>query len=210
MQREVHNWIKRSGRRKKIISQLKQPMTAKQLAKIIGIRNDCCSYVLQEFLKAGLVVCLNPQAKRSRLYWLTHKGIKWQQKLLKMQGFSICVYDFPAVDWSLYGWVCYNHRSAVLKALTEPSQPITIRKKVIQQNPDIKISANNVSDVLQLFVKERIIKPVRIKRKARPAYRLTGLGKKLQLLLCQAEKEYPHSDKFLKDKYLLQMKNNEK
>jgi DNA-binding HxlR family transcriptional regulator len=188
MQKEAYRWLIQGKRRKKIIAHLKQPMTAKQLAQTTGIREDCCSYVLQELSAYRLVYCLNPEARRSRLYWLTNKCKQYQEKILKTHGLPIHAYDFPIVDWKLYGWICYSHRAAIIKAITESLQPASIRRKIKRLSPDIKISANNVADILRLFLKKGIIKPVNIPRKAFCRYELTELGNKLQTLLCQVEK----------------------
>ena len=188
MQKEVYDWLTQGKRRKKIIAHLKQPMTAKQLAQITGMREDCCSYVLQELSTYRLVYCLNPGARRSRLYWLTNKCKQYQKKILKRHGLPIYAYDFPIVDWELYGWICYSHRAVVINVLTEPLQPASIRRKIKKQNPGMKISANNVADILRLFLGKRIIKPVRIRRKVFCRYELTEPGTKLQTLLRQAEK----------------------
>ena len=189
MQKEVYDWLTQGKRRKKIIAHLKQPMTAKQLSQRTGIREDCCSYVLQELSTYRLVYCLNPKARRSRLYWLTDKCKQYQKKILKTYGLPIYVYDFPIVDWKLYGWICYNHRAAIIKAITEPLQPASIRRKIKQQAMNMKISANNVADILKLFLKKGIVKSVNIPRKSFCRYELTELGKKLQILLCQVENE---------------------
>ncbi len=187
MQKEVYRWITQGKRRKRIIAHLKQPMTAKQLAQTTGMREDCCSYVLQELSAYWLVYWLNPEAKRSRWYWLTNKCKQYQKKILKTHGLPIYAYDFPIVDWKLYGWICYSHRAAIIKVITEPLQPASIRRKIKQQVPGVKISANNVADILRLFLKETIVKPVKIRRKVFCRYELTELGNKLQILLCNAE-----------------------
>ena len=188
MQKEVYDWLNRGKRRKKIIVHLKQPMTAKQLAQTTDMREDCCSYVLQELSIYRLVCCLNPKARRSRLYWLTDKCKQYQEKILKTHGLPIYAYVFPAVDWSLYGWICYSHRAAIIKAITEPLQPSSIRRKIKQQALSIRISANNVADILRLFLEKKIVEPVCIWRKTFYRYELTELGNKLQILLKQAEK----------------------
>ncbi len=192
MQKEVYRWLTQGQRRKKIIAHLKQPMTAKQLAQVTGIREDCCSYVLKELSAYRLVYCLNPQARRSRLYWLTNKCKQYKKKILRAYGLPVYAYDFPVVDWNLYGWVCYSHRAAVIKILTEPLQPASIRRKIKQEVPGMKISANNVADILRLFLKKGIVKPVRIRRKAFCRYELTELGNKFQTLLRQVEKGRKH------------------
>ncbi len=187
MLKEVYRWLTQGKRRKRIVAHLKQPMTAKQLAQVTSMREDCCSYVLKELSAYQLVYCLNPGARRSRLYWLTNKCKQYQKKILKTHGLPIYDYDFPIVDWKLYGWICYSHRAAIINVLTEPLQPASIRRKIKQLFPDMKISVNNVADILRLFLKKRIIKPVSIRRKVFLRYELTELGNKLQALLCRVE-----------------------
>jgi hypothetical protein len=55
-------------------------------------------------------------------------------------------------------------------------QLASTRRKIKQLFPGMKISANNVADILRLFLKERIIKPVNIPQKAFCRYELTELG----------------------------------
>jgi len=73
-------------------------------------------------------------------YWLTNKCKQYKKKILRAYGLPVYAYDFPVVDWNLYGWVCYSHRAAVIKILTEPLQPASIRRKIKQEVPGMKIS----------------------------------------------------------------------
>jgi len=66
-------------------------------------------------------------------------------------------------------------------------QPAVVKRKIKQQNPKIKMSANNVRDVMKLFVQKGIVKPVKIGKKAHLRYELSEEGCKLQGLLSQAE-----------------------
>ncbi len=49
------------------------------------------------------------------------------------------------------------------------------------------MSANNVRDVMRLFLAHDIVRPVRIRRKAHLHYELTETGQKLRQLLLAAE-----------------------
>ena len=66
-------------------------------------------------------------------------------------------------------------------------QPTAIKHKAKQRNPKIKMSANNVRDVIKLFRQKRIVKPVKLGKKSHLRYELTELGHKMQGLLSQAE-----------------------
>ena len=185
--KEVYQWAQRSEKRKAVLMNLTQPMTALQLSKKTELSQDQCSIILGQLTLCGLVKCLNSYAKRSRLYWLTPIGILCQKKLTNDKTLPDIAKDLPDIDWELYGWVCYNHRSAIIKTLTEPMQPAAIKRKAKQYNPKIKMSANNVRDVMKLFLQKEVVKPVRVGKKAHLRYELTGLGRKLQGLLSQAE-----------------------
>ena len=102
---QINHWLHQGERRQQIILKLKQPTTALQLSKHTDISLDRCSYVLNELLLHKLVKCLNQQSKRSRLYWLTNLGKQCQKELLKENEHPSFVYDFPGVDWEIYGWV---------------------------------------------------------------------------------------------------------
>ncbi len=184
--KEAYEWAERSEKRKSLLLNLKQPMTALQLSMKTELSQDQCSMILGKLTLCGLVKCLNPTATRSRLYWLTPVGILCQKKLTKDKTLPDIAKDLPDIDWELYGWVCYNHRAAIIKTLTEPMQPATVKRRAKQQNPKIKMSANNVRDVIRLFLQKEIVKPVKIRKKVHPEYELTESGKQLRQLLVQA------------------------
>ncbi|MFC1780851.1 hypothetical protein ACFLZ8_01125 [Planctomycetota bacterium] len=94
--------------------------------------------------------------------------------------------DLPDIDWELYGWVCFSHRAAIIKALTESMQPAKIKHRAKQQNPKIKMSANNVRDIIKLFLEKEIVEPVKVGKRAHLRYELTELGRNIQGLLSYA------------------------
>jgi len=182
----AYNYLQQSQRRKKIMSSLHQPMTAKQIAHHTELSIDTCSYVLGELVTYKLVVCLNNQSRRSRLYWLTDRGKECQQKLFIDSDLPTPIHDFPNVDWNLYGWACFSHHSAIIRAMYGSMQPITIKHKARSRNPLIRMSANNVRDVIRLFLDRGIVQPIKVKRKAHLHYVLTDSGKQFQTLLNRA------------------------
>lgn len=182
-----YHWLQQGEHRQRVIISLKQPMTAKQLAKKTSLSLDSCSAALEDLFLNELVTCLNPAQRRSRLYWITDKGRSCQQELRKEHYLSDLNYDFPEVDWESYGWVCYSHRSAIIKALVRPMQPSAIKRKARFNEPLLRMSANNVRDVIKLFLQRGIVKKLRMERKIHPCYELTDLGLKLRRLLLSAE-----------------------
>ncbi|MBN2642779.1 MAG: hypothetical protein JXR78_14090 [Victivallales bacterium] len=181
--KEVYKWIQKEESRKKILTVLKQPLTARQISKKTGIPAEICSYIVGDFVNRGILICLNPKAQNSRVYGLTESGIQCRKHCI-----SDCTeYRSIDIDWSIYGWVCYNHRSTVLRMLAEPMQPTEVRRKIKKKLPQVKISDNNARDVIRLFFEKGIVQKVLVRKKAHPQYELTELGTKLQSLLIKAE-----------------------
>lgn len=184
---ESSNWIRLSKHRRGVLECLRQPMTTKQISKQTGIETDSCSQTLWDLRDCDFIYCCNRDARRSRLYWLTDLGKACQNILLERKGKSLLNRDFPQVDWELYGWVCYSHRAAIIKAMTDPLQPSAIKRKAGRMTPGLTMSANNVRDVIKLFLKKGIVRPVKMRRKAHTRYELTRLGRDLQRLLNNVE-----------------------
>ena len=120
---------------------------------------------------------MNLSSRQSRLYGLTEFGKCAQTKLCKNIGQAPITHDTPEVDWDLYGWVCYRHRRAVLLAITEPMQPAAIKRKARSRNSQLRMSANNVRDIIRLFMGKGLVRSVQIRRKAYLRYELTDLGR---------------------------------
>lgn len=188
--KEKYQWLERNEKRKSVFLNIIQPMTARQLSKLTNLTLDQCSLYLGQLTLCGLVKCLNPTVRRSRLYWLTSIGILCQKKLRKDKNLPSLTKELPDIDWELYGWACYNHRAAIIRALTEPLQPATIKRMAKQQDRNLKMSANNVRDVIRLFLKKGIVKSVNINKKAHLRYELTSLGKEIHELLRNVEAGY--------------------
>ena len=187
MTSNVYEWIKKEECRGKALMAMNQPLTAKQIARKTGIPMDTCSYTIAKFTAKGLLTCLNPEATNSRLYWITELGRDCRKQLHQDRNLPYKEYDLPDVDWSLYGWLCYSHRAAVIRFLTEPKQPSAIKRTLRIYKPDVKISANNIRDVVKLLLEKGIVQKVFVRKKAHPRYELTELGHKLRQLLIQSE-----------------------
>jgi hypothetical protein len=178
---------------RKILLAFNQPLTAKQVAGKTGIPEDTSGYLMGKFAKNSLITCLNPAAGNSRLYWLTELGKKYQMELCSQLNLSYSEYELPNIDWQLYGWMCFNHRSAVIKTLTEPMQPSKIKQILRIQRPNIKISANNIRDIIRFFLAKKIVRDIKVKNKAHLRYELTDLGRILRQLLINSKAEIGQS-----------------
>ncbi len=166
---------------------MRQPLTATQWSAQSGIVVQDCMSLFAEARQQGLLFCLNPRAQRSRLYWLTFLALKLQKQLRVARGLPLFKHDLPEIDWQLYARTCFAHRSAVIKAMVEPMQPSQIRRRAVSANSGLRMSANNVRDVIRFLRSTEIVQPVKVKKKARLHYELTEQGRHFQRLLQQAE-----------------------
>lgn len=167
-----------------VFQAIMQPSTATQLSKKLGISLDRCSNVLLGLQSHKLVRCLNPTATRNRLFWLTRLGKQCQQQLYGGEHVS---HDAPDIDWELYASICFSHRSEVIRSLTFAMQPATLRRRAAFRRLGLKMSANNVRDVIHYLRTHGIVRPVPLKKKAHPGYELTEVGQEMRRLLLQAE-----------------------
>ena len=146
-----------------------------------------CSPLLAELSIYTLVFCLNAAARRSRLYWLTELGTLCQRRLYAAEGSSPPEHLLPSLDWALYGRMCFSHRAPVIRTLNEPLQPAAIKRRARAWQPQLRISANNVRDVIRLLAAWGVVRPVQVRRKVHLRYELTDTGKAIQQLLDRAE-----------------------
>ena len=66
-------------------------------------------------------------------------------------------------------------------------QPSKVKRILRLRKANIRISANNIRDVIRLLLSKGIVRPVKVKKKAHLRYELTELGIKFRQLLIQAE-----------------------
>ena len=166
---------------------IKQPLTAKQIGRRTGIPTDTCSYVMTKFAAKGLVICLNPKARNSRLYWITGVGRQCRRQLHQDLNLPEKAYDVLGVNWDLYGWVCYSHRAAIIRSMTSPMQPSEVKRVLRIHRSNMRISANNIRDVMKLLLEKGLVQKVFVRKKAHPRYELTDSGNQCRQLLMQAE-----------------------
>jgi len=165
-------------------------MTAKQVGRRSGLGLDAVSHLLRRMATKALVTCVNPEARCSRLYRVTDLGRRCQDRMqrdLALPRYAQPISDCDGIDWDLYGWICFNHRTIIVRTLTQPMQPSEIKRIIRTRKPHIKISANNIRDVMKLLLSKGIVRPVKVRRKAHLRYELTDLGRRLQRLLIRAE-----------------------
>ncbi len=116
------------------------------------------------------------------MYYLTEYGFE----LRKRFGRDDKV-DIDSVDWNLYGWACFRHRTPVLKAVSELMSPPMIYHRLRMKNEKLRISRNNVTDIIRLLHQRGLIEQVYVKKHKHPWYQLTKKGQRIRELLLSAE-----------------------
>lgn len=178
-------WLKADAWRAKLLAAFKQPLTTRQISTKIGLPLSLCSNRIAFLADLGLLICLNPTAQNSRVYGLSQTGRIARQRYCK--GKTLAPYHQPDIDWTLYGWLCYRHRAAVLSMLSTALQPSRIKRLLRLKKAHIRISANNIRDILKQFQARGLVKAVPVPHHAYPHYQLTETGTKLRQVLIHAE-----------------------
>ncbi len=181
--------------REDLLRELTQPLTTAQLAKRLSIDRERCSHLIRTLAEQGHISCLNALAARSRLYW--HEGSAMSHPPVKNQESPTSAAALPHdliehVDWELYGWLCFSHRSAVLRALDEPRNAASLRRAARFADPSLRMSSNNARDVLTAM-SERGVVAREPQPNRRTVYHLSDSGRLFRRLLLGAESSY-HND----------------
>ncbi len=184
---EMYNWISRANRRASILAVFSQPLTVTQLSWRASLQRRYCSEVLSQLLTSGHVKCLNRGANCYRVYWVTSFGKIYRRLVRDDRGLAAVEEDVPRLDWGLHGRLCSGHRRGVLRMLTEALRPSRIKRKAWARNPRLRMSANNVRDVIRFFRRNGIVEPVFLPRERRPSYQCTRIGLVHQRLVVNAE-----------------------
>ena len=66
-------------------------------------------------------------------------------------------------------------------------QPSEVKRVLRVHRPNIRISANNIRDVIKLLLEKGLVQKVFVRKKAHPRYELTDSGNQFRQLLMQAE-----------------------
>ena len=81
----------------------------------------------------------------------------------------------------------FRHRSAVIKALQGPMQPVAIKKRALEKNARLRMSANNVRDVIRELLGKGVVQCIEIPGQRYVRYELTKTRRRLQVLHAAAE-----------------------
>ena len=180
---QAYYWLEQSEKRKLILANLNQPLTATQVARRTGIGRDSSLHHLWSLTLRRILRCLNRDTRHSRLYWLSGLGQACQRRMRKDAGQNSLVHRYPKIPWDLYSSVCYRHRSAVIESMRGQMQAAAIKRKALSRDSTLRMSANNVRDVMKHLVEIEAVQKNRVRKKRHPRFELTDLGLEFQKLL---------------------------
>ena len=130
--------------------------------------------------------CLNPDARSCRLHDLSKLGMACHLLIREDKGLPVKQSNYTDLDWALYGSLCYRHRSLVIRMLNEPLRPMSIKRKALLREPGVRLSSNNVRDVIRYLKAHRIVEPLYLGKDKHPHYQLTEKGWQFRDLLTRA------------------------
>lgn len=93
----------------------------------------------------------------------------------------------PMDDWRDFAFVASSHRRAVVLAMEGPMQAAAIKRRARYLDPTVRMSANNVRDVLGALLTQDIVREVWLRKRAHRRFELTAKGIRLQEQLRRAE-----------------------
>lgn len=183
---QVYYWLVQHESRRHIFLEFDQPLTATHIARRVGLRLDACVHLLRRMTRYGLLFSLNLETRHNPLYWLTDLGIACQRQLRRQSGLGPLTHRVPRVPWDLFSSLCYSHRTAALQAMQGPMQAAEIKRRALFHDPRLRMSANNVRDVMRYFLQHGIVRRLIIRRRSHPRFELTDLGRVFRELLVGA------------------------
>ena len=149
--RGVAEWI-HQPKINQILVSFSVPKTPKQVEKEVCVRK----LKMKPFVGKRLVRCLNPEARKGRLYMLTNKA----RKLLKLSNCKKVINK----DWDLIGWIMASpkQRLVILKKVDSVKRiSEKIRKRASQLNPHL--SRISTKGILKELISKDLIETEMIK-----------------------------------------------
>lgn len=133
---------------KKVLLSFASPATPRQVEKQLGIKK----LKLTPFLKKGLIISLNPTARKGRLYILTDKA----RQLLFLPEYN----TETKTRWNAVGFVLASprQRHVLLKTMGRDSIKRTsehIRKRAANLNP--RLSRISTKEILKELISQRLV-----------------------------------------------------
>lgn len=159
-----------------IIRSFDGPRCARELSEHLGLSRKAVESALARLTHRGVVACVTPALRQSRLYDLTPIGRAWKASVTGTRPSAL---ESPP-PLELYAWVqAGSHRRAALRHLTGTMTAVELRPRLSPANPGMAMC--HVWAVLREFRTKGLAES------DRGRWRLTDVGRELQAHLLDGQ-----------------------
>lgn len=152
-------FIAKGNRRLEVFKLLYKPRTPSEIRRILKLsKKDTAYYILASFVERGIAACLNPEAKKGRLYFLTDRGKEDLITIVRDErgdkNFEVIFYDIPKELVSSYSWVVSGGRKRLIMETLDDTDRVAeeIRKRL-----GSKLTIFNTDSTLKACVKRGLV-----------------------------------------------------
>lgn len=152
-------FIAKGDRRLEVFKLLYKPRTPSEIRRILNLsKKDTVYYILASFMEREIVVCLNPGARKGRLYFLTDKGKEDLITIVRDEkgdkNFEVIFYDIPQELISYYSWVVSGGRKRLIMETVDDTDRVAeeVRKRLGD-----KLTIFNTDNTLKACVKRNLV-----------------------------------------------------
>ena len=152
-------FIARGDRRLEVFKLLYKPRTPSEIRRVLKLsKKDTAYYILASFVDRGIAVCLNPDARKGRLYLLTDKGKEDLITIVRDEkgdkNFEVIFYDIPKELISSYSWVVSGGRKRLIMETVDDTDMVA---EGIRGRLNNKLSIFNTDSTLKACVKKGLV-----------------------------------------------------
>lgn len=144
--------------RDRVLPWLVTPRCARELSELACVPVKTAQSVLWRSARLGLVACVTPDVRQSRLYRLSPLGSAW---IAEAQGEMPACTEWDEFTLRLRAWVqSGKYRRAVLSTLDGPMTPQGLRKNIRHVLPSLRAGINHVQRTLQSLRDVRLVRTI--------------------------------------------------
>lgn len=152
-------YVAKGDRRLEVFKLLYKPRTPSEIIRVLNLsKKDTVYYILASFKERGIAVCLNPEARRGRLFFLTDKGKEDLITIVRDEkgdkNFEVIFYDIPRELIASYSWVVSGGRKRLIMETVDDNDRVA---EVIRKRLGEKLTIFNTDSTLKACVKRRLV-----------------------------------------------------
>ena len=160
-------------------------MTTREITRLAGIsKGENTRRELRKLESIGFIICISSAVKKSRLYAITEKGLKYLKRKFHSIDYNNYLYDTllqeKNIEWDTYAWIINSKRRQDILQVTKKDYPKTAKQIRIDSREDIakRISAIKTREILRDFLEKGLVQAKKEKHERR-VFCLTEKGFKI-------------------------------